>query len=531
MSRMLIRYAVLLGAVAGLLAGGAATAASSSSAVPAGETVKPAAVTKPQAAVPPVVTPPAVVPPVVTPPVVRPPVVTPPVVTPPVVPAAIAPAAPVGNTVTPETKDGTEADGISAVVTIKGNPASAGPAVLSGSPIVNGPKGSLVIVGGALRADNAAVWERIVRLAGGESARIAVFASASASPEATAKFNMELLNQYGADSFFIPVAVKLAGSDYLAAADDPELAAAVRKAGGAYFAGGDQARITRALRRPDGSNSLVLDALWDMYRKGGVIAGSSAGAAIMSSTMFDEPRTVLGTLKQGVTEGIEISAGLGFIGDDVFVDQHLLVRGRFARMLPVMLKKGYKLGLGIDENTAMVVSPNRDVEIIGYKGALLIDLHDASTAPGAFNLTNAKVSYLDAGDKFNIASGQFFPAQDKAEGKLDPSKPYYKEPLFAADILGNTTVVDLIGKLIDSDQPDAIGITLGSPRSAQPDLGFEFRFSRAGDSIGYMSAASEAYSIYNVRMDIRPIQIRRPLYQYKSDPPAIDSPQQVRGRD
>jgi cyanophycinase len=90
------------------------------------------------------------------------------------------------------------------------------------------PKGSLVIVGGALRADNAVVWERIVRLAGGEGARIAVFASASASPEKAAKFNMDLLNQYGADSFFIPVAVKLAGTDYLAAADDPDLAAAAR---------------------------------------------------------------------------------------------------------------------------------------------------------------------------------------------------------------------------------------------------------------------------------------------------------------
>ncbi|HEU4375473.1 MAG TPA: cyanophycinase, partial [Telluria sp.] len=184
------------------------------------------------------------------------------------------------------------------------------------------PKGSLVIVGGALRANNAAVWGRIVSLAGGEGARIAVFASASANPEAAAKYNMDVLNQYGADAFFIPVAVKLAGTDYLAAADDPDLAAAVRQAGGAYFAGGDQARITRALRRPDGSNSLVLDALWDMYRGGGVIAGSSAGAAIMSSTMFDEPKTVLATLKQGVAEGHEIAPGLGFIGDDVFVDQH-----------------------------------------------------------------------------------------------------------------------------------------------------------------------------------------------------------------
>ena len=379
------------------------------------------------------------------------------------------------------------------------------------------PKGSLVIVGGALRADNGAVWERIVRLAGGEGARIAVFASASAHPEKAAKFNMGLLNQYGADAFFIPVAVKLAGTDYLAAADDPKLAAAVRSAGGAYFAGGDQGRITRALRRPDGSNSLVLEALWDMYRNGGVIAGSSAGAAIMSSTMFDEPKTVLTTLKQGVAEGQEIAPGLGFIGDDVFIDQHLLVRGRFARMLPAMLKKGYKLGLGIDENTAMVVGPTREVEVIGYKGALVIDLAAASTEPGAFNLSNAKVSYLDSGDRFNIASGVFTPSADKFDGKLDPARPYYREPLFNADILGNTTVVDLMGKLIDSDQPEAIGLTLGSPRSVQPDLGFEFRFSRDRDSVGYLSAASETYSVYNVRLDIRPIHIRLPLYQYKQE--------------
>ncbi|MDL2356028.1 MAG: cyanophycinase [Pseudomonadota bacterium] len=382
------------------------------------------------------------------------------------------------------------------------------------------PRGSLVIAGGALRGDNGAVWQRMVRLAGGPGARIAVFASASANPEAAARYNMELLDRYGAAAFFIPVAVKLAGTDYLAAADDPALAAAVRSAGGAYFAGGDQGRITRALRRADGSNSLVLDALWDMYRRGGVIAGSSAGAAIMSSTMFDAPRTVLTTLKQGVADGHEIAPGLGFIGDDVFVDQHLLVRGRFARMLPAMLKKGYKLGLGIDENTAMVVGPDREVEVIGYKGALLIDLAAASTAPGAFNLANARLSYLDSGDRFNLRSGAFTPAADKAAGKLDPAEPYYREPLFNADILGNSAVVDLMGKLIDSDQPEAIGLTLGSPRSVQPELGFEFRFSRVRDSVGYLSAASETYSVYNVRLDIRPIQIRLPIYQYQQERPA-----------
>jgi cyanophycinase len=359
------------------------------------------------------------------------------------------------------------------------------------------------------------VWERIIQLAGGKGARIAVFASASGTPERSGKSLVERLNSYGAKAFFVPVAVKLSGSNYQIAADDRGLAEAVRNANGAFFAGGDQSRITRALRREDGSNTRVLDALWDMYRRGGVIAGSSAGAAIMSSTMFGKPRTVLATLKLGVEEGEEITDGLGFVGDDVFIDQHLLVRGRFARMLPAMLKKGYKLGLGIDEDTAMVVLPNRDVEVIGYKGALVLDLSNAIVHEGAFNVTNVRVSYLDNGDHFNIVSRECIPSQDKADNKLDPSRPYYREPLFTADILGNTTVVDLMSKLIDSDQQDAIGITLGSPNGVQPDLGFEFRFTRTDDSVGYESSSMESYSIYNVRLDIRPILIRRPLYQYK----------------
>ena len=167
----------------------------------------------------------------------------------------------------------------------------------------------------------------------------------------------------------------------------------------------------------------------------------------------------------------------------------------------------------------MVVGPNRDVEVIGYKGALLIDLSSASTEPGAFNLTNAKVRSLDNGDRFKSPAALFTPSLEKSDGKLDPTKPYYREPLFNADILGNSTVVDLMGKLIDSDQLEAIGVTLGSPRSVQPDLGFEFRFSRARDSIGYMSAALEAYSVYNV-------QARHP-----ADPhPAAAVPVQVRER-
>ncbi len=377
------------------------------------------------------------------------------------------------------------------------------------------PKGNLVIIGGALRADNAPVWQRIVGLAGGAGARIAVIPAAAGNPEKSGQRLVQALNGYGAAAFLLPVAPRLAG-DVHKAANDPALAAAVRAAGGAYFAGGDQARITQALRNPDGSNTLVLDALWELYRRGGVIAGSSAGAAIMSSTMFYDAKPVLATLQLGVADGREIAPGLGFIGDDVFIDQHLLVRGRFARMLPVMLKKGYRLGLGIDENSAVVVGPGRAAEVIGYKGALLLDLSAASVdrARADFNVSNVAISYLDSGDRVDLASGVLTPSADKAGGRLDPAQPENRGPLASADIIGNSAVVDLMGKLIDSDQAQALGLAFGGPQDGAR-LGFEFRFSRTGDSTGYASATSEAYSVYRLRLDVRPITLGWPAYQYR----------------
>lgn len=390
-------------------------------------------------------------------------------------------------------------------------------AVPPAKPVVQPPKGTLVIIGGGLRADNAEVWQRIVQLSGGKGARIAVFGAASINPEKSANSTIAKLNQYGADAFFVPIGVMYSGSDYRKAAEDPVLVEMIRNSAGIYFAGGDQARITQALVRADGSHTAVLDAVWEVYRRGGVLAGSSAGAAIMSTTMFYDAKPVLDMLKMGVTDGREIAPGLGFIGNDVFVDQHLLVRGRFARMIPVMLKKGYHIGLGIDENSAMVVNSERDVEIIGYSGALLIDLSSAITDRGVkgFNISNAAISYLDRGDKFNLVTRVFTPAPDKADGKLDPNQPDMREPVFTNDILGNNAVLDLMGNLIDNAQQEAIGIAFGNPRDPYPDLGFEFRFSKTLNSVGYTSSEAEAYSVLKLRLDIRPIQLQQPLYRYK----------------
>jgi hypothetical protein len=103
---------------------------------------------------------------------------------------------------------------------------------------------------------------------------------------------------------------------------------------------------------------------------------------------------------------------------------------------------------------------------------------------------------------------EFTPSPDKADNKLDPNQPDTREPVYTNDILGNNAVLDLMVNLIDNAQQEAIGIAFGNPRDFNPELGFEFRFSKTINSVGYSSTEVEAYSVLKLRMDIRPIQLR-----------------------
>jgi cyanophycinase len=160
--------------------------------------------------------------------------------------------------------------------------------------------------------------------------------------------------------------------------------------------------------------------------------------------------------------------------------------------------------------------------VIGYKGVLMLELADATVDRklAAFNVSNAAISYLDHGDRVNLASGVITPSADKIEGKVDPAQPEYRTALYSADILGNTAVVDLMSRIIDSDQSAAIGLAFGGPGAGTKAPGFEFRFSRAAASVGYVSATSEAYSVYRLRLDVRPVTLGWPAYQpYQPDQP------------
>lgn len=389
------------------------------------------------------------------------------------------------------------------------------------SPSNEPGKGSLVIIGGCERFDNEVIWSNIVNLAGGKGARIAVFPTASGTPVQYGNEIVHVLNEAGAEAFVVPLALTGFDRHHNDAVSDPELVGSVRHAAGVFFVGGDQARIRQVLVTDEGKNSPMLDAIWEMYRQGGVIAGTSAGAAIMSRIMYRNGRSVLANLDFGVRMGKEIDLGLGFMDPDWFVDQHVLIRGRVARTLVAMQSQGFKHGLGVDEDSAVVVHDGL-ARVIGYKGAIVMDLSDATSDKklGRFNLRNARLTYLDRGDAIDLKSLEVTPSNEKRwDRKVDPGdaefRPSFRHRVFCNDILGNTAVLDVMTQVLDSKFGEAIGLAFdGAAARRGPAPGFEFRFYRKADTVGWEteSFGGDDYTIVNVHLDITPIEIAGPLY-------------------
>jgi cyanophycinase len=379
-----------------------------------------------------------------------------------------------------------------------------------------------VPIGGALRYDNDEVWSRLVALAGGPGVRFAIFATAAGNPERSAGLIARALQKHGARTEHIAVAPKLPGVDLAAAVKNPEWVDKVRACQGVYFSGGAQERIVDTLQ-PGGQATPLLQAVWEVFQRGGVVAGTSAGAAIMSSTMFRDAQDVMAAMKGPLRDGREVDRGLGFVGPGLFIDQHFLRRGRIGRMLPLMLARGYTLGLGVEENSAAIVRGTQ-VEVIGGRGALLADLsaasHDASL--GAFNLKNAALTYLDRGDRYDLATRVLTPSAAKAaDHRIDPNasdfKPFFTNRLFPLDMLGDATIANAMAHLLDSPQRELRGLafnTLPAADDPAPELGFEFRLHKRADTHGWFTGSfgGEDYSVAHMGLDVVPVRVRQPLY-------------------
>jgi cyanophycinase len=380
-----------------------------------------------------------------------------------------------------------------------------------------------LIAGGGVRNDNHEVWSRLIYLASqyaqqrGEPAdqppRIAVLPTAAWDPKSMGERAAASLRGHGADAFVVPIALLNSPIDHAVAVRDPEILRQIRDAHGIYFTGGQQSRIVQVLLTAEQQQTPALKAIWEVYESGGVIAGSSAGAAVMSQVMCREMGRQLNVLENGITHGKETSQGLGFLPSDWFVDQHFLIRGRLARALVVSRHHQLPHGLGIDENTALVVRQN-ETEVIGYKGAIWFDLTQANseaTEPG-FNIRNVRLSYLDRGDRLNMQTLELTPAPEKrAEPMIDPTSPQFEpgndEPIFSTEILGNTTFLDLMRRLMNNRNDHAIGLAFDAQAARKgPVPAYEFRLYRDKDTRAWPPGVLEDYTISNVHLDVRRVE-------------------------
>lgn len=255
-------------------------------------------------------------------------------------------------------------------------------------------RGPLVIIGGAEdKTGECAILRNFVRLAGGERAAIVVLAMASDYPLDVGARYATLFRELGArDARPLHLAAR-------AEADGADAVRAIEAASGVFFAGGTQQRIVDVL-----AGSAVETALHRRHTEGLALGGTSAGAAAMSSVMIVEgkgnrpPR--LGSPKRG--------PGMGFLKGAI-VDQHFSERARFGRLLAMVAAYPGHLGLGIDEDTALVVRGD-ECMALGCGAVTIVDgsglsysSADEPAEPGTpLALYDLKVHVLPAGHRFSL---------------------------------------------------------------------------------------------------------------------------------
>jgi cyanophycinase len=174
--------------------------------------------------------------------------------------------------------------------------------------------------------------------------------------------------------------------------------AALDGAAGVFFTGGDQLRISSQI-----GDTPVERRVREIHRAGGLIAGTSAGASVMSDTML-----VRGSSAETHRIGdLHMAAGLGLI-HDVIIDQHFAERGRIGRLLGAVAQNPRVLGVGIDEDTAIIVE-NGLATVHGSGGVYVVDgagvTHSniAEAEPErTLSIHNVRMHLLSAGDRFEL---------------------------------------------------------------------------------------------------------------------------------
>jgi cyanophycinase len=220
--------------------------------------------------------------------------------------------------------------------------------------------GRLLIIGGAEdRCCGAGLLERFVELCGGDRSAIVLVTTATGLPDQVRAEYERVFAKLGVDQLR---ELRLRGR---ADADSDDAAAGLTAATGVFITGGDQSR----LRTLVGSRTSRI--LRERLAGGLVVAGTSAGATAMGATMIlggDAPEVSAAAVRTG--------PGLGLV-PKALIDMHFGERGRLPRLLSAVARDPEQLGVGIDENTAILVE-GADFEVLGTGAVTVADARDAT---------------------------------------------------------------------------------------------------------------------------------------------------------
>jgi cyanophycinase len=247
----------------------------------------------------------------------------------------------------------------------------------AGVPQVGPENGSLVIVGGAMRS--AEIYEAFIDLAGGPDAHIVLVPTAGGAEEYDEFWQgMNAWREHGATN------LTLLHTTDPAEADTEAFVEPLRTAAGVFFFGGRQWRLVDAY---GGTRSE--EAFREVLERGGVIGGSSAGASIQGSFL------VRGDTRTNTVMMGDHQRGFGYLRN-VGIDQHVLRRNRQFDMIEVIEAHPELLGIGLDEDTAIIVQGDR-AEVVGRSYALVYDNRSTTGTDGKFY-------FLAPGDSFDLAT-------------------------------------------------------------------------------------------------------------------------------
>jgi cyanophycinase len=267
------------------------------------------------------------------------------------------------------------------------------------------PKGRLLIIGGheqrqAASEESAApdksadfILARFVQELPGQRT-IVVIPTASEESDEAAQDYIEAFAQLGIEH------VEVLNIQSREQANGPEALDVINRADGVLFTGGDQLRLTALL-----GGTELLARLDERYRHEPIIiAGTSAGAAAMSTPMIYQGRNDAGFVK----DEIHITTGLQFLRD-VAIDTHFVKRGRIVRMAQIIATNPGCFGLGLEEDTAVLVTKGRELEVIGTGIVVLLDGRACTDntiyaiEPGeVFSIRDLRLHLLAKGQRFTL---------------------------------------------------------------------------------------------------------------------------------